>query len=214
MDGLVISVAVMVALLGASGVVLISVAVTDWKTRLISLRALAALVLLRMGLALCSLAIGCIENSGGNLDIALVSVVQTLCSQVSFSALLYSGISALGLVAVITLISAVVKACMVASAKRKQHKQHKQYEQCGWQELQELQETQKQREQQEPLGSGDTKLIGVCCLYLSFVQLPIFLLVVTAGSLCLALYFLVRYKDKTFPLAPTIVFACLVAFMV
>ena len=122
----------------------------------------------------------------------------------------------------------MVKVCMVKLTKRKQYKWYEQqelrelHEKQQQQKLEGLQELHKQQEQQEskkrpefqePLGSGDVKLIGACCLYLSFGRLPMFLLVVTAGSLCLALYFLVRYKDKTFPFAPAIVLGSLVAFM-
>ena len=65
----------------------------------------------------------------------------------------------------------------------------------------------------EALGRGDVKLIGASCLFLSLGQLPIFLAIMTFSSLVVMAYFLLRFRDKTFPFAPCIVLATLVAFM-
>ncbi len=207
LDGVTIGIALLISLLVISGVVLVVVAVADGKTRLISLRLLLVLLALRVGLAFCSWIIVSASTSaatsntstGNALESVGQPVVQTLCSQVSFSALLYSCVAALLVVAIMQALSAVVGFFINHKKQRKQQRQQHQ--------------GQQQQSLPEPLGSGDVKLIGVCCLYLLPTQLAAFFIVMMMGALALAFYFMVRHHDKTFPFAPAIVAGCLVAFV-
>ncbi len=205
LDGVTIGIALLISLLVISGVVLVVVAVADGKTRLISLRLLLVLLVLRVGLAFCSWVIvsastsAATSNAGNALESVGQLVVQTLCSQMSFSALLYSCVAALLVVAIMQALSSVVGFLINHKKQRKQQRQ--QYQ------------GQQQQFLPEPLGSGDVKLIGVCCLYLLPTQLAAFFMVMMMGALALAFYFMVRHHDKTFPFAPAIVVGCLVAFV-
>ena len=283
----VVCVALFLAIFVFAGILLAYIAFVDWKTRLISLRALALLVGLRVSLAVSSLVIASCVTAPQEQSFDWLFI---LVDQLSFASLVFSSVGSLSFMVVLMGLSVLVEVFLRKSKQRQrvqnescmqydlyaQSKQCIQREQClqgqyvqgkqcaqakdmhrqqrtqakGAQRQQHAQKKQRAPKKQrilpfgrtgilqtlrssrrhskevakgaysfvsqdssEALGRGDVKLIGASCLFLSLGQLPIFLVIVTLSSLVVMAYFLLRFRDKTFPFAPCIVLATLVAFM-
>lgn len=266
----VVCVALFLAIFVFAGILLAYIAFVDWKTRLISLRALALLVGLRVSLAVSSLVIASCVTAPQEQSFDWLFI---LVDQLSFASLVFSSVGSLSFMVVLMGLSVLVEVFLRKSKQRQraqnescvqydlyaQSKQYVQKEQClqgqyvqGKQcaqakDTQRQQRTQKKQntlpfartgtlqtlwssrrygkgvakgayslagqDSSEALGRGDVKLIGASCLFLSLGQLPIFLVIVTLSSLVVMAYFLLRFRDKTFPFAPCIVLATLVTFM-
>ena len=283
----VVCVALFLAIFVFAGILLAYIAFDDWKTRLISLRALALLVGLRVSLAVSSLVIASCVTAPQEQSLDWLFI---LVDQLSFASLVFSSVGSLSFMVVLMGLSALVEVFLRKSKQRQrvqnescmqydlyaQSKQCIQREQClqgqyvqgkqcaqakdtQRQQRTQAKDTQRQQHTQkkqrapkkqrtlpfgrtgtlqtlrssrrhskevakgaysfvsqdssEALGRGDVKLIGASCLFLSLGQLPIFLVIMTFSSLVVMAYFLLRFRDKTFPFAPCIVLATLVAFM-
>ena len=272
----VVCVALFLAIFVFAGILLAYIAFVDWKTRLISLRALALLVGLRVSLAVSSLVIASCVTAPQEQSFDWLFI---LVDQLSFASLVFSSVGSLSFMVVLMGLSVLVEVFLRKSKQRQraqnescvqydlyaQSKQYVQKEQClqgqyvqGKQcaqakDTQRQQDTQKKQrapkkqrtlpfgregtlqtlrssrrhskevakgaysfvsqDSSEALGRGDVKLIGASCLFLSLGQLPIFLAIMTFSSLVVMAYFLLRFRDKTFPFAPCIVLATLVTFM-
>ncbi len=294
----VVCVALFLAIFVFAGILLAYIAFVDWKTRLISLRALALLVGLRVSLAVSSLVIASCVTAPQEQSFDWLFI---LVDQLSFASLVFSSVGSLSFMVVLMGLSALVEVFLRKSKQRQrvqnescmqydlyaQSKQCVQKEQClqgqyvqgkqcaqakdtqrqqrtqakdmhrqqrtqakGAQRQQHAQKKQRAPKKQrtlpfgrtgtlqtlrssrrhskevakgaysfvsqdssEALGRGDVKLIGASCLFLSLGQLPIFLVIMTLSSLVVMAYFLLRFRDKTFPFAPCIVLATLVTFM-
>ena len=272
----VVCVALFLAIFVFAGILLAYIAFVDWKTRLISLRALALLVGLRVSLAVSSLVIASCVTAPQEQSFDWLFI---LVDQLSFASLVFSSVGSLSFMVVLMGLSVLVEVFLRKSKQRQrtqnescmqydlyaQSKQCVQKEQClqgqyaqgkqrahakGTQRQQRAQKKQRAPKKQrilpfgrtgilqtlrssrihgkgvakgayslagqdssEALGRGDVKLIGASCLFLSLGQLPIFLVIVTFSSLVVMAYFLLRFRDKTFPFAPCIVLATLVTFM-
>ena len=280
-------VALFLAIFVFAGILLAYIAFVDWKTRLISLRALALLVGLRVSLAVSSLVIASCVTAPQEQSLDWLFI---LVDQLSFASLVFSSVGSLSFMVVLMGLSVLVEVFLRKSKQRQrvqnescmqydlyaQSKQCVQKEQClqgqyvqgkqcaqakdmhrqqrtqakGAQRQQHAQKKQRAPKKQrtlpfgregtlqtlrssrrhskevakgaysfvsqdssEALGRGDVKLIGASCLFLSLGQLPIFLAIMTFSSLVVMAYFLLRFRDKTFPFAPCIVLATLVTFM-
>ena len=283
----VVCVALFLAIFVFAGILLAYIAFVDWKTRLISLRALALLVGLRVSLAVSSLVIASCVTAPQEQSFDWLFI---LVDQLSFASLVFSSVGSLSFMVVLMGLSALVEVFLRKSKQRQrvqnescmqydlyaQSKQCIQREQClqgqyvqgkqcaqakdtQRQQRTQAKDTQRQQHAQkkqrapkkqrilpfgrtgilqtlrssrihgkgvakgaysfvsqdssEALGRGDVKLIGASCLFLSLGQLPIFLAIMTFSSLVVMAYFLLRFRDKTFPFAPCIVLATLVTFM-
>ena len=272
----VVCVALFLAIFVFAGILLAYIAFVDWKTRLISLRALALLVGLRVSLAVSSLVIASCVTAPQEQSLDWLFI---LVDQLSFASLVFSSVGSLSFMVVLMGLSALVEVFLRKSKQRQcaqnescmqydlyaQSKQCIQREQClqgqyvQGKQCAQAKDTQRQQHAQkkqrapkkqrtlpfgrtgtlqtlrssrrhskevakgayslagqdssEALGGGDVKLIGASCLFLSLGQLPIFLAIMTFSSLVVMAYFLLRFRDKTFPFAPCIVLATLVAFM-
>ena len=272
----VVCVALFLAIFVFAGILLAYIAFVDWKTRLISLRALALLVGLRVSLAVSSLVIASCVTAPQEQSFDWLFI---LVDQLSFASLVFSSVGSLSFMVVLMGLSALVEVFLRKSKQRQcsqnescmqydlyvQSKQCVQKKQClqgqyvQGKQCAQAKDTQRQQHAQkkqrapkkqrtlpfgregtlqtlrssrrhskevakgayslagqdssEALGRGDVKLIGASCLFLSLGQLPIFLVIVTLSSLVVMAYFLLRFRDKTFPFAPCIVLATLVAFM-
>lgn len=218
-----------IGLFALAGAVMIGIALKDWETRLITLRALLVLLILRVGIAFCVFRVDC---TAPDASVGIETVYKALCEQLSWESLLYSGGNALLIVVVLTFIRAIVDGVITRRGQYKRsslfakevslfdiNKNHRdevnaklvlqtEGERAGG-----IRYGKGESEERSSLGSGDIKLIGVCCLYLSTVQLALFLLVTTLMALLMTLYFLFRHNDTTFPCAPAIVSGCLIAFV-
>ena len=192
---MVIAVAGMVFLLFLfvlAGLLLVSIVIEDWNTRLISLKILIELVV-RVSLA--GLII-LVDSSAVDIGGEFSSSLALFCEQLSFSSLGLSCAMAVVVVALIKGLSMVTKKLV-------------------W-TLKGTNGPTRYGERTvpiEPLGAGDVKLVGVCCLYLSPLQLPVFVLLMTVAALVLAGYFFILHKETAFPFAPAIILGCLVAFI-
>lgn len=272
----VVCVALFLAIFVFAGILLAYIAFVDWKTRLISLRALALLVGLRVSLAVSSLVIASCVTAPQEQSFDWLFI---LVDQLSFASLVFSSVGSLSFMVVLMGLSALVEVFLRKSKQRQrvqnescmqydlyaQSKQCIQREQClqgqyvQGKQCAQAKDTQRQQHAQkkqrapkkqrilpfgrtgilqtlrssrihgkgvakgaysfvsqdssEALGRGDVKLIGASCLFLSLGQLPIFLAIMTFSSLVVMAYFLLRFRDKTFPFAPCIVLATLVTFM-
>ena len=272
----VVCVALFLAIFVFAGILLAYIAFVDWKTRLISLRALALLVGLRVSLAVSSLVIASCVTAPQEQSFDWLFI---LVDQLSFASLVFSSVGSLSFMVVLMGLSVLVEVFLRKSKQRQrvqnescmqydlyaQSKQCIQREQClqgqyvQGKQCAQAKDTQRQQHAQkkqrapkkqrilpfgrtgilqtlrssrihgkgvakgaysfvsqdssEALGRGDVKLIGASCLFLSLGQLPIFLAIMTFSSLVVMAYFLLRFRDKTFPFAPCIVLATLVAFM-
>ena len=221
---LVVCVALFLAIFVFAGILLAYIAVVDWKTRLISLRALALLVGLRISLAVLSLVVASCVTAPQEQSFDWLFI---LVDQLSFASLVFSSVGSLSVMVVLMALSALVEV-FLRKSKQRQRAQKKQHALLFGREgtLQTLRSSRRHskgvakgaysfagQDSSEALGRGDVKLIGASCLFLSLGQLPIFLVIVTLSSLVVMTYFLLRFRDKTFPFAPCIVLATLVAFM-
>lgn len=176
-----------------AGLLLASIAVEDWNTRLISLKTLIALVVVRVSLAVLTLLVNSsVVDVGGEFS----SSLALFCEQLSFLSLGLSCVMAVVVVALIKGLSMVTKK-LVWTLKGRVNP-------VGDGE---------RTASIEPLGAGDVKLVGVCCLYLSPLQLPVFVLLMSAAALVLAGYFFILHKETAFPFAPAIILGCLAAFI-
>lgn len=193
---MVIAVAGMVFLLFLfvlAGLLLASIVIEDWNTRLISLKTLIELVVVRVSLAgLIILADSSAVDIGGEFS----SSLALFCEQLSFSSLGLSCAMAVVVVALIKGLSMVTKKLVWTLKGNNGPTRYGE-----------------RTVPIEPLGAGDVKLVGVCCLYLSPLQLSVFVLLMTVAALVLAGYFFILHKETAFPFAPAIILACLVAFI-
>lgn len=192
---MVIAVAGMVFLLFLfvlAGLLLVSIVIEDWNTRLISLKTLIELVVARVSLA--GLII-LVDSSAVDIGGEFSSSLALFCEQLSFSSLGLSCAMAVVVVALIKGLNMVVKKLVWTLKGNNGSRDGERTVPI------------------EPLGAGDVKLVGVCCLYLSPLQLPVFVLLMTVAALVLAGYFFILHKETAFPFAPAIILGCLVAFI-
>lgn len=193
---MVIAVAGMVFLLFLfvlAGLLLASIVIEDWNTRLISLKTLIELVVVRVSLA--GLII-LLDSSAVDIGGEFSSSLALFCEQLSFSSLGLSCAMAIVVVALIKGLSMVTKKLVWTLKGNNSPVRYGE-----------------RTVPIEPLGAGDVKLVGVCCLYLSPLQLPVFVLLMTVAALVLAGYFFILHKETAFPFAPAIILGCLVAFI-
>ena len=176
-----------------AGLLLASIAVEDWNTRLISLKTLIALVVVRVSLAGLTLLV---DSSAVDIGGEFSSSLALFCEQLSFSSLGLSCAMAVVVVALIEGLSMLTKKLM-----------------CTLKGNVNPVGDRERTASIEPLGAGDVKLVGACCLYLSPLQLPVFVLLMSVAALVLAGYFFILHKETAFPFAPAIILGCLVAFV-
>lgn len=175
-----------------AGLLLASIVVEDWNTRLISFKTLIELVVVRVSLA--GLII-LVDSSAVDIGGEFSSSLALFCEQLSFLSLGLSCAMAVVVVALINGLSMVTKKLVWTLKGNNGSRDGERTASI------------------EPLGAGDIKLVGVCCLYLSPLQLPVFVLLMTVAALVLAGYFFILHKETAFPFAPAIILGCLVAFI-
>lgn len=176
-----------------AGLLLASIVVEDWNTRLISLKTLIELVVVRVSLAGLTILV---DSSAVDIGGEFSSSLALFCEQLSFSSLGLSCAMAVVVVALIKGLNMVTK--KLVWTLKGNNGPTRDGERAAL---------------IEPLGAGDIKLVGVCCLYLSPLQLPVFVLLMTVAALVLAGYFFILHKETAFPFAPAIILGCLVAFI-